>query len=89
MKEMGDKGVSVEPQTDELYRIKWEHKILQAKLVYQWKDMTVTMPGDSVREKFVKWKTKLAIVGTTETGLTERVDCVLQSHHWIYSYPGP
>jgi hypothetical protein len=73
MKEMCDRGVAVEPHPDELDRIKREHKILRAKLVYKRKYMTVTMSDGSVREKFVKWKARLAIVGTEET---EGVDCV-------------
>jgi hypothetical protein len=70
---MRDRGVAVEPHPDELDRIKREHKILRSKLVYKRKYMTVTMPDGSVREKFVKWKARLAIVGTSET---EEVDCV-------------
>ena len=73
MNQMRDRGVAVEPHPDELDRIKREHKILRAKLVYKRKYLTVTMPDGSVREKFVKWKARLAIVGTSET---EGVDCV-------------
>ena len=73
MKQMRDRGVAVEPHPDELDRIKREHKILRAKLVYKRKYMAVTMPDGSVREKFIKWKARLAIVGTAET---EGVDCV-------------
>ena len=71
--EMRDRGVAVEPHPDELDRIKREHKILRAKLVYNRKYMAVTMPDGSVREKFVKCKARLAIVDTAET---EGVDCV-------------
>ena len=53
MKQMRDRGVAVEPHPDELDRIKREHKILRAKLVYKRKYMAVTMPDGSVREKFV------------------------------------
>ncbi len=56
MKQIRDRGVAVEPHPDELDRIKREHKILRAKLVYKRKYMAVTMLDGSVREKFVKWK---------------------------------
>jgi hypothetical protein len=54
MKQMRDRGVAVEPRPDELDRIKREHKILRAKLVYKRKYMAVTMPDSSVPEKFVQ-----------------------------------
>ncbi len=41
--------------------------------MYKRKYIAVTMPDGSVREKFAKWKARLAIVGTAET---EGVDCV-------------
>jgi hypothetical protein len=73
MKQIRDRGVPVEPHPDELDRIKREHKILRAKLVYKRKYMTVTISDGSIREKIAKWKARLAIVGIAET---EGVDCV-------------
>jgi hypothetical protein len=73
MKQIRERGVAVEPHPDEFDRIKREHKLLRAKLVYKRKYMAVTIPVGSVREEFVKRKGRLAIMGAAET---EGVDCV-------------
>jgi hypothetical protein len=61
MKQMRDRGVAVEPHPDELDRIKREHKILRAKLVY--------------KRKYMAGKARLAIVGTAETEGVELLSC--------------
>ena len=69
-----DMGVGVIPSEEELADvIRRGHKILRAKMVYKRKYEIVVGKDGQARERFLKWKARLAVVGTGEV---EGVDTV-------------
>ena len=69
-----DMGVGVIPSEEEIADvIRRGHKILRAKMVYKRKYEIVVGKDGQARERFLKWKARLAVVGTGEV---EGVDTV-------------
>ena len=62
-----DMGVGVIPSEEEIADvIRRGHKILRAKMVYKRKYEIVVGKDGQARERFLKWKARLAVVGTGE-----------------------
>ena len=60
-------GVFVDPSDEELRKIKEEGKrVLRCKMVYARKYESVQEPDGRIRDRFLKWKGRLAAVGTGE-----------------------
>ena len=67
IKQLKDYGVGVFPKPEDLPRIRREHQVLRARMVYKRKYTVIEGADGVAREYFLKWKGRLAVQGTRET----------------------
>ena len=67
IKQLLDMGVFVLPSDDEMEEIRSKNKrVLRCKMVYARKYESVMCEDGQIRDRFLKWKGRLAAVGTGE-----------------------